>query len=137
AAPAPREIGELAEGEQVVGLHQRQPVLEVEALVRLHLLADPGPGVGVGAFERRHQRSLFTTAWVIDSSSSPRTSPLRHARALRAYASATSRLSSIAPVAAPRRSAPSPSGAPARVARTTSSVRAASRSGSVGVPSPR
>ena len=40
AAHAPREVGELAEREQVVGLHQREPVLEVEPLARLDLLAD-------------------------------------------------------------------------------------------------
>ena len=40
AAHAPGRVGELAELEEVVRLHQREPVLEVEALVRLHLLAD-------------------------------------------------------------------------------------------------
>ena len=47
-------LGELADlarrrrggGEEVVGLHQRQPVLEVEPLSRLHLLADRGQRVG-------------------------------------------------------------------------------------------
>ena len=40
AAQASREVGELAEREQVVGLEQREPVLEVEPLARLDLLAD-------------------------------------------------------------------------------------------------
>jgi hypothetical protein len=52
AAPAAREVGELAECEEVVGLHQRQPVLEVEPLVRLDLLADPGQRVG--PFQQGH-----------------------------------------------------------------------------------
>ena len=42
AADAPREIGELAEREQVVRLHQRDAVLEVEPLSGLDLLADRG-----------------------------------------------------------------------------------------------
>jgi hypothetical protein len=41
AAPrAPREIGELPERQQVVRLHQRDPVLEVEPLAGLDLLAN-------------------------------------------------------------------------------------------------
>ena len=40
AANAACEIGQLAEREQVVRLHQRKPVLEVEAFVGLHLFAD-------------------------------------------------------------------------------------------------
>ncbi len=40
AAHAPREIGELAKREQVVSLHQGEPVLEVETLARFDLLAN-------------------------------------------------------------------------------------------------
>ena len=40
AAHAAREVGELAEREQVVRLEQREPVLEVEPLARLDLVAD-------------------------------------------------------------------------------------------------
>ena len=40
AAHAPREIGEVAERKDVVALHQRHAVLEVEALACLHLVAD-------------------------------------------------------------------------------------------------
>ena len=54
AAQPPREIGELAELEQVVGLEQGQTVLEVEPLTRLDLLAD-GRERG-GAVEECHQR---------------------------------------------------------------------------------
>jgi len=42
AAEPPGEVGQLAEGEQVVRLHQREPVLEVEPLARFDLLADRG-----------------------------------------------------------------------------------------------
>src|SRR5262249_47972079 len=35
-----RQIGELADREQVVGLEQGEPVVEIEALPALHLLAD-------------------------------------------------------------------------------------------------
>ena len=48
AAQAAREIGQLAEPEQVVGLHEDEPVLEVEPLARLDLVAD-----GVRARPRR------------------------------------------------------------------------------------
>ena len=40
AAQAPREVGELTEREQVVGLEEREAVLEVEALPGLHLSPD-------------------------------------------------------------------------------------------------
>jgi hypothetical protein len=53
------EISELAEREDVVALHQSNPVVEVEALACLDLLADRGERAG--AFEQ-HQRSRFTTA---------------------------------------------------------------------------
>jgi hypothetical protein len=40
AAKAARRVSQLAEGEDVVGLHQRQAVLEVEPLAGLDLLGD-------------------------------------------------------------------------------------------------
>ena len=52
AAHAPREIGEVAERKDVVALHQRHAVLEVEALACLHLVADRRKHVG--PFEERH-----------------------------------------------------------------------------------
>jgi hypothetical protein len=58
ANPA-REVGELTEGEQVVRLHQRDPVLEVEPLESRHLLADEVERRGAG--EDRHYRCLSTT----------------------------------------------------------------------------
>jgi hypothetical protein len=42
AANTPREVGQLAEREQVVRLHQRDAVLEVEARSGLDLLPDRG-----------------------------------------------------------------------------------------------
>ena len=42
AALAPREVGEVAEREQVVGLHQRDAVVEVEPLAGEDLLPDRG-----------------------------------------------------------------------------------------------
>src|SRR6266536_5507791 len=135
AAHTAREIGELAEGEQVVRLHEREPVLEVEPLARLDLLAYRCEHIE-GVENRHAYLSLSTTACVSDSSSSRCSSPLRHARALLAYSSATSRERSSAPVAATRTSTPW-RGPPASARRTTSSSRAASRSGSVGVPSRR
>ena len=60
ATHAPREIRELAERENVVALHQRHAVLEVEALSALHLVADGREHVG--AFQEGHQRSRSTTA---------------------------------------------------------------------------
>src|SRR6185503_16748337 len=135
AALTARQVGELAEPEQVIGLHQRDAVVEVQPLAGLDLPSDRRQRVC--PLEQRHQCSLFTTAYVKASSSSRCTSPFRHARALRAYASATSRLSSSAPVEATRRSAPSSCAPPARAARTASSRWAARRSGRVGVPSRR
>jgi hypothetical protein len=82
AAHAACEVGELAEREQVVGLEQREAVLEIEPLVRLHLLADRlerGDAVDDG-----HQRLLCTTRSVSASSSSRRGCPSSSARALRA-----------------------------------------------------
>src|SRR6266581_1986530 len=70
AAYAARKVGELAECEQVVRLHEGEPILEVEALARFDLLADRCEGVE--GFEDRHlpYLSLLTTACVSDSSSS-------------------------------------------------------------------
>ena len=45
AALQAREVGELAEREQVVRLHQRDPVVEVEPLAGEHLLPDRGERV--------------------------------------------------------------------------------------------
>ena len=59
AAHPAREVGELAQREQVVGLEQRQPVLEVEAHTRLHLLADD---VEHPVFGDRSHDALSTTA---------------------------------------------------------------------------
>ena len=58
AAQPPRAVGELAEAEQVVGLEQRETVLEVEALAGLDLVADRLQGVD----RNRHQRVLSTAA---------------------------------------------------------------------------
>ena len=82
AALAAREVRELAEREHVVGLHQREPVLEVEALARLHLLADRVERRG--AVENGHHAVLSTTASAIASSSS-RASTLRGRRGRSAY----------------------------------------------------
>src|SRR5919204_4855820 len=135
AAPqAPREVGQLPQGEQVVRLEEREPVLEVEPLAPLDLVADRRQSVD--AVEDGHHKSRFTTASVSASSSSRRGAPFRQARARSAYSSARSRERSSASVAATRTSAPS-SGPPARARRTTASCRAASSNGSVGVPSRR
>src|SRR5205085_8927093 len=134
AAQPPREVGELAEPEQVVRLEERDAVLEVEPLARLDLLADRLECLD--AVEDGHQLSRFTTTCVSASSSSRRGAPFRQARARSAYSSASSRERSSASVAATRTSAPS-SGPPARACRTTASSRAARSSGSVGVPSRR
>ena len=75
ALPA-REVGQLAEPEDVVGLHQREPVLEVEPLARLDLLADRLERRG--AVEDGHYAVLSTTASVIASSSSRAATPSRH-----------------------------------------------------------
>ncbi len=52
ATNASRQIGELAERENVVALHQRHTVLEVEALSGLHLVPDGREHVG--AFQQGH-----------------------------------------------------------------------------------
>src|SRR5439155_9686724 len=124
---------ELAEREQVVRLEQREPVVEVEPLAGLHLLADE---IERRIDKDRHQLARSTTAYVRLSSSSRRVSPPRYERAFAAYSSAAPRDRSSASVAATRASAPS-SGPPASAARTVSSPCAAYRSGIVGVPSRR
>ncbi len=80
-------------------------------------------------------RSCSTTASVIASNSSRAATPFRYPRARSAYRRATWCASSTAPLAATRSMAPS-SEPPASAARTTSSLRAASSSGSVGDPLP-
>ncbi len=83
AAHPAREIGELAERQQVVGLHQGHAVLEIEPCAGLDLLPDRGERLQ--RVEHCHLRypylSRLTTACVSDSSSSRCNSPLRHARA--------------------------------------------------------
>jgi hypothetical protein len=74
-----REVGQLAEPEDVVRLHQREPVLEVQPLARLDLLADRVERRG--AVEDGHYEVLSTTASVIASSSSRAATPSRHALA--------------------------------------------------------
>jgi len=53
-APAhtPREIGELAQCQDVVTLHERHPVVELEALPCLHLAADRSEQIS--AFQEGH-----------------------------------------------------------------------------------
>ncbi len=82
AAHAACRIRQVAEPEQVVRLEQREPVLEIEALTREHLLADRLQRVY--AVDDGHYECLCTTAWVSDSSSSRLGAPFRHARALAA-----------------------------------------------------
>src|SRR5207247_10199088 len=79
AADATREVGELAEREQIVRLEERDAVLEVEPLARLDLL--PARRQRVEAVEDGHHESRSTTACVSASSSSRRGAPLGHARA--------------------------------------------------------
>src|SRR5215204_6197166 len=76
AAQPPRAICQLTEAEQIVGLEQRESVLEVEALARLELLADGIEGVD----SDRHQRVLSTAANVRASSSSRQSAPFSAAR---------------------------------------------------------
>jgi len=75
AAAAAREVGKRAQLEQVVRLEQREPVLEIEPLARLHLLADRlQRGCAV---EDGHQRLRSTTASARASSSARREAPSR------------------------------------------------------------
>ena len=80
ALPA-REVGEVAEREQVVGLHQRDAVVEVEPLAGEHLVPDRSERIeGV---QNRHAvyLSRSTTACVRASSSSRCSSPSSRALA--------------------------------------------------------
>ena len=74
AAHAPREIGERAELEEVVGLEDRDAVVEVEALPGLDLLPDRLQRLQL---ENGDQLLLSTTARVSASSSSRRGAPSR------------------------------------------------------------
>ena len=74
AAQATREVGERAELEQVVGLEDRDAVLEVEALAGLDLLPDRLQRLEL---ENGDQLLLSTTARVSASSSSRRGAPSR------------------------------------------------------------
>src|SRR3990170_213441 len=80
-AHAPREVGELAERKQVVGLEDREAVLEVQPLAGLDLLPDRLQRL-LG--ENGDQKLLSTTASARASSSSRRSAPLRQACALEA-----------------------------------------------------
>ena len=73
-ATTAREIGEGAELEKVVGLEDRDPVVEVEPLTGLDLLPD-----GLQRLQRENgdQLLLSTTARVNASSSSRRGAPSR------------------------------------------------------------
>jgi hypothetical protein len=77
AAQLPRAIRQPAEGEQVVGLEQRQPVLEVEPSAGFDLFADRLERVDGDC----HQRVLSTAAYVRASSSSRQSAPFSAARA--------------------------------------------------------
>ena len=74
AAHAAREVGERAELEQVVGLEDRDAVVEVEALSGLDLLPDRLERL---LRENGDQLLLSTTARVSASSSSRRGAPSR------------------------------------------------------------
>ena len=71
---APREVGELAEREEVVGLEDRDAVVEVEALAGLDLLPDRLQRLQL---ENGDQLLLSTTPCVSASSSSRRGAPSR------------------------------------------------------------
>ena len=74
SANAPREVGQSSELEQVVGLENRDAVVEVEALSRLDLLPDGLQGLEL---QNGDQLLLSTTARVSASSSSRRGAPSR------------------------------------------------------------
>jgi hypothetical protein len=74
AANAPREVGERAELEEVVGLEDRDAVVEIEALAGLDLLPDRLQRLQL---ENGDQLLLSTTALVSASSSSLRGAPSR------------------------------------------------------------
>ena len=130
ALPA-REVGELAEREQVVGLHQREAVLEVEPLARFDLSREAarasrcGRGrPSGGSALPRHRRSL-------PAPRGPRRPRAARAPARRTRGRSRARLDGAGRPT--RISAPS-SDPPASASRTTSSSRAASSRGSVGMP---
>jgi hypothetical protein len=77
-----REIGQLAEREDVVRLHEQETVLEIEALAGDDLLADALDCRGV--VEDGHYAVLSTTASAIASNSSRASSPSRRASAVSA-----------------------------------------------------
>jgi hypothetical protein len=79
AANPAREVGELAEPQQVVRLEQRDAVVEIQTFPRLDLVPDRGERIRVR--QGRHQLSLSTTAMASDSSSSRYTSPFKLSRA--------------------------------------------------------
>ncbi len=70
AAHAAREIGELAEREEVVRLHQRHAILEIEPLACLDLLPNGSEGLQHVEDCQAAYLSRSTTACVSDSSSS-------------------------------------------------------------------
>jgi hypothetical protein len=75
-----RTVGEVAEGEQVAGLEDRDAVLEVEPLSGLDLLANLRKRVWRG--ENGDQKLLSTMASAMASSSARLRAPSRLARAL-------------------------------------------------------
>ena len=116
AAQPPREVGELAEREQVVRLEEREPVLEVEPLSGLDLLADRlqrvrrDDGASAAPLHDGPWSSASSSRAVRRRRGTP--SPSKRSRA------PARRDRSSAPVAATRTSAPS-SGPPASASRTT------------------
>jgi hypothetical protein len=78
ASQPPRAVGELAEAEQIVGLEQRQAVLEVQALAYLDLLGDR---LEVDSDCNRHYALRSTTMCVNASSSGRYRGPSRWRRA--------------------------------------------------------
>ena len=80
SAPAPRGVRKLAELQEVVGLHEDQPVLEVEALVLLDLLPDRIERALSGGDGHPHP-SLSTTICVRVSSEARSGRPSSAARA--------------------------------------------------------
>ena len=81
AAQPAREVRELAQLEEVVGLEDRDTVVEVEAVAGLDLLPDELQGLQL---RNGDQLLLSTTAQVSASSSSRRGAPSRHERACEA-----------------------------------------------------
>ena len=81
AAQPAGEVRELAQLEEVVGLEDRDTVVEVEAVAGLDLLPDELQGLQL---RNGDQLLLSTTAQVSASSSSRRGAPSRHERACEA-----------------------------------------------------